>query len=209
MDPQKFLYQIDDIFTPEECKRLIEKAEKIGWHTMDRGIALYDRALMTDQNLADYIFQKIKHLVPDYFMGQRVVGLNDHFRFSKYYPGGRFEIHKDGINIDKRGNRAVMTLNIFLNVPEEGGGTIFYEDPKTPSRVPRDTLKQISRVMLNARPKEGRGALFYNQILHEGETVKKGVKYLIRTDVMVAEPGIIQPKKPICYVETYNVINYD
>jgi hypothetical protein len=105
-----------------------------------------------------------------YFNGERIIKINDYFRMSKYTKNGRFEIHKDGINTDKDGNRACMTLNIFLNIPEKGGGTIFYTDEKT--------------LLKNVRPKKGRGTLFYNQIYHEGEVVEKGQKYLLRTDVM-------------------------
>ena len=68
-----------------------------------------------------------------------------------------------------------MTLNIFLNDVKAGGGTIFYENR-------RGKLVEL----MNVRPKTGRGALFYNQIDHEGEIVKDGWKYLIRTDVMAS-----------------------
>jgi hypothetical protein len=67
-----------------------------------------------------------------------------------------------------------MTLNIFLNDVEEGGGTIFYYDGN------------CQELMKNVRSKAGRGALFFNHIYNEGELVKKGCKYLIRTDVMAS-----------------------
>ena len=180
MKEKEFLHQIDDLFSKQECDDFIKKIEKMKeWKTVDRGIALYDRVTINDQELADRLFMKIKHLIPEYFMGQRVIGLNNYFRFSKYYPGGRFGIHKDGINTDKDGNRAIMTLNIFLNTPEKGGGTIFYKEPD-------EVFQDNYDIVLDARPIPGRGALFYNQILHEGETVDLGLKYLIRTDVMVS-----------------------
>ena len=174
-----FLHVIDKIFTEVECHKIIEVIEnKDHWEHVDRGIAEYERLILIDKPLANYLFSKIKHVLPDHFKGMKIIGLNDHFRFSKYFPGGSFGIHRDGINTDNKGNRAVMTLNIFLNVPEEGGGTIFYDN----------SGKQVIR---NVRPKSGTGALFYNQIYHEGELVKKGFKYLIRTDVMVSIHPII------------------
>lgn len=172
---QPFLFELDNLFTPEECQNLIEKAEnEWTWEHVDRGIAVYERVIMKDKKLADELYGKIKHMLPPMFKGLRIVGVNDHFRFSKYFPGGSFGIHRDGINVDEDGNRAVMTLNIFLNEPGEGGGTIFYYDSEG---------KQLIK---NIRPKPGRGGLFYNQIYHEGELVKKGYKYLIRTDVMAS-----------------------
>lgn len=176
MNKYDFLFEIDDLFTQEECNQLIKKAEDLGMTEVDRGNALYDRSIMFDRPLADKLFQRVKHLLPTYFGSEKIVCMNDCFRFSKYNPGGRFEVHRDGINIDKQGNRAIMTLNIFLNVPEEGGGTMFYG-------VGNDGRYILRK---NVRPKPGRGALFYNQIPHEGEIVKKGLKYLIRTDVMAS-----------------------
>jgi len=171
----QFLHQIDDIFTEAECGALIAKADKNGWHTIDNGIANYDRSIITDDNMAKLLFDKIRYLLPITFKNQRIIGLNNHFRFSRYIPGGKFKIHKDGINVDDNGNRAVMTLNIFLNYVEDGGGTIFYKNSNGRRNIE-----------LNCRPKPGRGALFYNQIEHEGEIVKKGLKYLVRTDVMAS-----------------------
>jgi predicted 2-oxoglutarate/Fe(II)-dependent dioxygenase YbiX len=130
--------------------------------------------MLVDKKLANKLFEKIKHELSQHFKGLRIIGLNDHFRFSKYYPGNSFGIHRDGINVDNQGNRAVMTLNIFLNDVEEGGGTIFYYDGNR------------QQLMKNVRPKAGTGALFFNQIYHEGKLVKKGYKYLIRTDVMTS-----------------------
>ena len=170
MNPKDFIYEIDAIFNEKECLELITRGDHEGWEFIDSGIANYHRSIFIDANLANIINTKIKHLLPTYFNGERIIKINDHFRMSKYTKNGRFEIHKDGINTDKDGNRACMTLNIFLNIPEKGGGTIFYTDEKT--------------LLKNVRPKKGRGTLFYNQIYHEGEVVEKGQKYLLRTDVM-------------------------
>ncbi len=196
MDKQDFLYEIDDIFTVEQCNLLITKAESLGMTVVDSGLALYDRSILFDKELAAYLFDKIKPYLPQYFGTERIVGLNECFRFSKYKPGGKFKRHTDGINVDKDGNRAVMTLNIFLNIPEEGGGTFFYKygqnpNPNSNGQNPngQNTSGQTNKeyyMTKNVRPKPGRGALFYNQILHEGELVTKGTKYLIRTDVMAA-----------------------
>jgi len=172
---EQFLKVFNNLFTSEECQNLIEKVENdYIWEHVDRGIAKYERVIMKDKKLAGELFEKIKYELPQQFKGMRIIGLNDHFRFSKYFPGNSFGIHRDSINVDEQGNRAVMTLNIFLNDVEEGGGTIFYYD------------NSGQQVMKNVRPTAGAGALFFNQIYHEGELVKRGYKYLIRTDVMAS-----------------------
>ena len=69
-----------------------------------------------------------------------------------------------------------MTLNIFLNEVPGGGGTKFY----------RTNIYGQQVCVQDIRPVPGRGALFYNQIRHEGELVTEGPKYLLRTDIMAA-----------------------
>lgn len=167
----KYLQVVDNLLTPQECQDLINKAESIGFKEVDRGIAIYHQAMITDQTLANKFYHKIKHLLPSHFNGFPIVGLNDHFRFSKYHPRGFFDIHKDGVNQDSKGNRSVMTLNIFLNDNFQGGETDFYYDDKTTLRY-------------SVQPKPGRGALFAAQQYHCGNQVVEGYKYLLRTDVM-------------------------
>jgi len=173
-----FLHQIDNIFTEEECQTLLERAFEKGWTPVDNGLAKYQRAVIIDDNLAEILFDKIEHLLPETYKNQRIVKLNNYFRFSRYIPGGRFKIHKDGINSDSDGNRAIFTLNIFLNDDFEGGGTIFYKN--------NNKNKNKNNILMNIRPKTARAGLFYNQIDHEGEIVTKGFKYLLRTDVMAS-----------------------
>jgi hypothetical protein len=166
-----FLHVIDDLFTLDESNQLIKKAEtEYEWKHVDNGLAVYERVIMINKELASKLFNKIQHLLPTHCKGLRIIGLNDHFRFSKYFPDGCFETHRDSINVDDNGNRSIMTLNIFLNIPDEGGGTIFYNDI-----YGKELLKDV-------RPKPGRGALFYNQIYHKGELVKKGLNSLITTN---------------------------
>jgi hypothetical protein len=159
------------IFSDEECEKLIKRANIHNWELVDSDLAKYHRVIIIDENLAKEVFDRIKHVLPDEINGQKIIGLNDHFRFSRYSEGGEFKKHTDGINQDKHGNRSIMTLNIFLNNPEEGGGTIFYFN------------EHIERVA----PVKGTGVLFSANILHEGEKLTKGVKYLIRTDVMIRD----------------------
>ena len=126
---------------------------------------------MINKDLANELYRKLYNFIPKKFSNRVVVGLNDHFRFSKYYPGERFKIHKDGVNQDIDGNRSVMTLNIFLNKDFEGGETTFFYWNK--------------RFRCSIKPKPGSGALFDALQYHCGEKVSSGIKYLIRTDVMV------------------------
>jgi hypothetical protein len=64
-----------------------------------------------------------------------------------------------------------------------GGSTKFYEDKDTfgardaqRSNYPLPTI-EIS-------PKQGLGLIFNHDVVHEGEQVTFGVKYILRTDIM-------------------------
>jgi len=169
---EKFLVVIDNILSREECDTVIKMAESQKLEYIDRGNANYYRTIFINKEWADNLYRKLYNYIPKIYNGMQIVGLNDHFRFSKYEPGGRFEVHKDNINQDSQGNRSIFTLNIFLNSNFNGGETDFlFDDMRT--------------LRLSAIPKTGRGALFDSQQFHRGNAVSNGYKYLLRTDVMV------------------------
>ena len=174
IDGEPLLIQIDDIFTSEQCKSLITAAQQKGFQSVDRGdVAQYDRVIMNNPDLAQVLYNRLKLIIPDQVDGNTVTGLNAYFRFSKYYPGQSFAIHRDGINQDSTGARSALTLNIFLNDDFEGGSTDFFHDFSG------------TKLRYSVQPKVGRGALFFAQQYHCGRKVTQGFKYLLRTDVMV------------------------
>ena len=111
---EHLLLQIDDIFTVEECKMLIQHANSVGYQDVDRGNAVYSRVVgrvsIRGMPLHDFLWARLQPFIPTDVDGKRVVGLNDHFRFSKYHAGQFFDVHKDGINQDSSGNRSALTL---------------------------------------------------------------------------------------------------
>jgi prolyl 4-hydroxylase len=192
-----FLIQIDGLLTPEECRALIKKADEIttdssgnkSWH-ISSNAGNYERVIMIDRALSTELFRRIIHLLPTEYLGCKVLYMNDVFRFSRYNNGGEFAIHKDGTNFDR--NRtdeypiwlqpmSMFTLNIFLNDNFRGGETDFYNSAN------------VSDLRFSVKPKVGRAGLFYAKQWHTGNKVifdeSKGetYKYLLRTDIMVAE----------------------
>ena len=189
---QQFLCSIDDILTPDECQHYIDmfsNPDKVE-HINDTH-RKYHRVQFNDDDLANYLYDKIKVYIPKKIK-KISVGLNSHFRLSKYEEGQFFGIHKDGINFAfanrechrSHGRRHVggclanqqkmsyATLNIFLNDDFEGGETIFYENDKR-------------TVTMTCKPKVGRASFFYSQQYHEGAKLLSGNKYLMRTDLMI------------------------
>ena len=167
------LIVIKNLLTKDECKELIKLMEsQPKLEELRSGFSKYERHIMISKEWADIMYARVvPHLPPGYREG---VSINDYFRFSKYSPGGYFLQHRDGLNQNKEGKRTIMTVNIFLN--DEGlvgGETIFFDD-----RTPKDPAVIVG-------PEAGTGAVFDREILHLGNHVKEGFKYLLRTDVMM------------------------
>ena len=166
----------DGILSDEECERFIadlDQPQKL--ETVDRGFALYDRAVMVSGEWAAEIRRRIVGILPEAV--RSVCLVIDHFRFSKYLEDGYFDVHRDGVNVDASGNYAIFTVNVFLNSGFGGGQTDFFD--KVENRIVR------------AVPKAGRGAIFDNQIYHCGNPVSGGYKYLLRTDVMIPRAKMV------------------
>lgn len=104
------------------------------------------------------------------------IGLNPNLRVYRYKPGHHFGKHFDeavDCTLDgKIKGITGWTLLIYLTGGDEftGGGTIFYDKKPT-----------------NIHPTKGMALLHKHGddcLLHEGELVKKGVKWVIRSDVV-------------------------
>ena len=167
-----------ELFTLEECKKLIKCAEKIGFHHPEMGYT-FIRSEIVDSELAKKIWKKVEHLLPKVITVNNIKFnlecINEHFRLLKYDEGGSLPIHLDGYVIDQNHFRSMFSLYIFLNDEEsglEGGGITFYTNDM--------------EFKTNIEPKSGKCVLFYAKHYHSGDIITKGYKYLLRTDVMVS-----------------------
>ena len=106
-----YLRVVDNIFSEDECKKLIEMINNQNLELVDRSIATYNRYTFRDASLANRLYHQLYNILPIVVDGQKVCGVNDTFRCSKYEPGQKFGIHKDGINQDSKGNRFSNLLN--------------------------------------------------------------------------------------------------
>jgi len=95
------------------------------------------------------------------------VGVNERLRCYEYQVGQRFAPHSDGIFVRNTAEQSFYTFMVYLNEDFEGGETGFLVEPE----------KII-------KPQTGMGLLFQHPIIHEGCEVKKGVKFVLRTDLM-------------------------
>src|SRR5262249_47622310 len=121
-----------------------------------------------DTELAAWLFERARPLLPAEWYGWELAGLNERLRFYRYDPGQRFAPHYDGYYERPDGERSHLTFMVYLNEDFEGGTTRFkqYGEP------------------LTVRPRTGLALVFYHHQLHEGAAVERGRKYVLRTDVM-------------------------
>ena len=75
-----------------------------------------------------------------------------------------FKRHKDQSFIRNEVEASYFTFMIYLNDNYEGGETTF--DAQT------------------INPKQGTALIFFHDLEHEGRSVKKRTKYVLRTDIM-------------------------
>jgi prolyl 4-hydroxylase len=100
------------LLTPEKCQSVITKAENKGYEKIDRGqMASYDRCIIDSKEFAEDLYERMGSVLPEYYNDEKVMGLNNIFRVSKYHPGEFFNLHRDGVNQDKNGYRSVITVN--------------------------------------------------------------------------------------------------
>ncbi len=168
------IFTINNFWTSKECNDFISKSEAIGYEPAtvetESGpkvvttVRNNNRVIYKNNELADLLWQKLKPFAPTEIGNSKAVGLNELFRFYKYQPGQEFKRHRDQSYIRSNGEASYYTFMIYLNESYEGGETIFTN--------------------LTIQPKLGSALIFLHNLEHEGSPVKKGVKYVLRTDIM-------------------------
>jgi hypothetical protein len=176
----KEIYLLSNIFSQKECKTLIQSSEWHGFGSTDynkkyRGNL---RLIVIDPSFTSQVWQRMRPLIPSTIEedGQifEAVGLNDHWRLAKYFPGDQFSMHVDTEYRDSKiGHKSMFTVNIYMNEGFTGGDTSFlFDDNST-----YDVTPQTGLCLLFRQP----SAQLYR---HEGKRLESGMKYLFRSDVM-------------------------
>lgn len=171
------VFTIDGILDPAACAALIARIDALGPTaapiTTARGFEMRSdirnntRVIFDDAAFAAALFDRIAPDLPTLF-GMKPVGANERFRCYRYEAGQRFAPHYDGAFVRDDEERSELTFMVYLNEGFGGGETKFYSF---------DTDVVIE-------PKPGRALLFQHRLLHEGSEVTRGVKYVLRSDVM-------------------------
>jgi predicted 2-oxoglutarate/Fe(II)-dependent dioxygenase YbiX len=172
---------IDAVLAADECARLMAKIDEAGpavapistpyGFVMNEGVRNNERAIFDDHALAAQLFASLepvlpKHMIDDLGGQMAPVGANERFRCYRYQPGQYFKPHYDGWFERNPHERSRLTLMVYLNDDFTGGGTRFLE------------------FGVEVAPRAGMALVFQHPVLHEGCTIERGVKYVLRSDVM-------------------------
>jgi predicted 2-oxoglutarate/Fe(II)-dependent dioxygenase YbiX len=171
------IFTVAEFFTADECRATIELAESIGFADAPittGGGAVYapeirnnTRVMLDDAPRATILYERAKLFVPQHIEGWRLAGVNERLRFYRYDVGQQFDWHFDGYFRRDNGERSWLTFMIYLNDDFDGGQTLFAD--------------------CAIRPQTGMALFFIHHVRHKGETVARGRKYVLRTDVMYRE----------------------
>ena len=100
------IFVLDDFLSEQECLGFIEQAESTGFSVADvdtgegKEVIAYirnnERVDMESKELADKLWLKLDGVHLPTFDHMNAIGLFPFFRFYKYLPRHKFNMHKDG-----------------------------------------------------------------------------------------------------------------
>jgi hypothetical protein len=204
---KKSLYYIENVLTKLECEKLVEITQN-KYSTLKHEFLPSEREgnrlLTNDETFAQVIFERIKKFI---FQDPKLIDLKpcgfgvdgewkvDHinpcFRYNQYIsPSVGFKAHRDATYIHNEDIRSILTLLIYINDDFEGGDTVFYDTYGTRTRedLVDDELKRGYTERFRYKPKTGSVLIFNHNMIHEGEALSHGTKYVIRSDVVFKRP---------------------
>jgi prolyl 4-hydroxylase len=181
----KNAFVLDELFSKNECKALIEAAEHnggFGYTDYRKEYRGNLRLISTDESLSEIVFARLKPFMPPtvVFNGEEwgISGLNECWRLAKYHPGDRFSCHIDVNYVRSKDVQSFFTVNAYMNGEFKGGRTRFFDSVRVKK------AKQLASVKGSA----GQCLIFMQpplaDLAHDGEVVEEGLKYLFRSDVM-------------------------
>ena len=176
---------IPDFLSAEECAAFIRFSEDKGYGeapvttafgmVMMKDVRNNDRVMVDDAAEAARLHARARPFLPPKIHEKwRPCGLNERLRFYRYDRRQQFDWHYDGCYERETGERSFFTFMIYLNEGFSGGNTIFDELG--------DVRGGPNRLVVS--PQQGMALLFRHPLLHQGEPVAAGRKYVLRTDVM-------------------------
>jgi hypothetical protein len=203
------LSMILNVFTPRECQNIVAAAEAAGFipdTPIRQGVSEAESSVLAhnfywliDEALERVVWERVREYVPEQVGGKKARCLNRRFRVYRYVPGAEYRAHIDGAwppsgicptsgkyvydsSPPEAKQSSLFTFLIYLNADFEGGETTFFLPAAREGVLNAYPVKPVQGAVLMFPHGEGEdGGML--PLLHEGTGVKKGAKYVIRTDV--------------------------
>ncbi|NQY65365.1 MAG: oxidoreductase [Alteromonadaceae bacterium] len=200
-------FQLFNVLSKAECKSLIDISEQLGFLpdapvSLPRSVRHNDSLTwIVDEKTDGTIWQRIAHLMDDrqgIFGSCKALGINARFRFYRYSQDDFFKPHSDGswpgsriIDNELIANAFLdrfsqMTLLILLSEDFQGGATRFLVNASDPTK-PAKAGDPVANV--DVRTPAGSILCFPHGMhplhcIHSSVAITKGLKYIIRSDVL-------------------------
>ncbi len=160
----------------QQCKYLINYIES--QTNQQVRLPTRNRLIIDSPNLANWLWEKkrewirqsVYHTCIDKYGDEwECIGVNERFRLVKYNKNDRFDLHEDGYFQRSYDEKSFATFMVYLNdVDVENGGETHFVD-----------------FSFKIQPKQGLCVIFFVEgLMHRGEVLKEGEKYILRTDLM-------------------------
>ncbi|KAJ5145405.1 hypothetical protein N7448_002797 [Penicillium atrosanguineum] len=190
-----------DVLSPAECRAIIAAGESVNFlpdaplrEDGDISILAHNFYWVIDTAFHDILWARISPYVPPSINGRLVRGINRRFRVYRYVPGAEYRCHIDGAwppsgilpddtyvydsSPREKKQSSMYTFLLYLNDEFEGGETTFFMPAAREGILNAYPVRPVMGAVAIFPHGEANGAL-----LHEGTGVRKGAKYIIRTDV--------------------------
>eukprot|EP00040_Diaphanoeca_grandis_P005105 m.31408 g.31408 ORF g.31408 m.31408 type:complete len:484 (-) comp16453_c0_seq1:70-1521(-) len=193
-------FMLKDLLAANESFDIIKAGEAVGYDpdypvggsaVEKQSVLAHACVWLVDDAFHDKLWARAKPFIDSKY---KAVGLNRRFRCYRYVPGAEYRPHIDGAwpgsGLDDTGRyiydvhsgkvRSKLTFLIYLNEDFGGGCTTYY--------APRQDCEGVMD-RRGVKPRCGSAMVFphgdtQGALLHEGSGVTRGVKYVIRTDVL-------------------------
>jgi len=197
-DGTLLVQEIPNFLSSQECNRLIQCANERGFEKPNFGKArICERLHTVNEDLSSWVMDKLREYLPEVItidgVRWRLSRFTHHWRYVHYKPGGLFAPHYDGSKMLPWKEMSVFTVQVYLNEGFSGGSTRFYmdylPDRMIPHQVEYGKVKQFdpkNGPTHEVEPKTGKVLVFNHteNILHDGEPVNEGEKYILRGDIL-------------------------
>ncbi|KAF9890096.1 hypothetical protein FE257_006257 [Aspergillus nanangensis] len=190
-----------DVLSPSECQAIIAAGESVEFvpdaplrEDGDMSILAHNFYWVVDTAFQEMLWARISPYVPQCINGRLARGINRRFRVYRYVPGAEYRCHVDGAwppsgilpddtyvydsSPEDKKQSSLYTFLLYLNDEFEGGETTFFMPAAREGTLNAYPVRPVMGAVAMFPHGESNGAL-----LHEGTGVRKGAKYIIRSDI--------------------------